>query len=99
MPVRTLQKAQARVHVSPMIMNVAWRFAQHSPMLGQPASSHTVCRPCWRTMRTVSAYAAEPGARTRIHAGFAGRGFVAPSSAVGAIADVAGALMKAPASA
>ena len=45
MPVRTLQKAQARVHVSPMIMNVAWRLLQHSPMFGQPASSHTVVSP------------------------------------------------------
>ena len=45
MPVRTLQKAQARVQVSPMIMKVACFFAQHSPILGQPASSHTVTRP------------------------------------------------------
>ncbi len=73
MPVRTLQKAQARVQVSPMIMKVAWRLDQHSPMLGQPASSHTVVRPWPRTMRAVSACAAEPGARTRIHAGLAGR--------------------------
>ena len=50
-PVFTLQKAQARVQVSPMIIMVAWRFSQHSPMLGQPASSQTVCRPCSRTMR------------------------------------------------
>ena len=33
-PVATLQKAQARVQVSPMIMNVAWRFSQHSPCWG-----------------------------------------------------------------
>ena len=50
-PSRTLQKAQARVQVSPMIIMVAWRSAQHSPMLGQPASSHTVTRPCSRRMR------------------------------------------------
>ncbi len=30
------------VHVSPMIMKVACFFDQHSPMLGQPASSQTV---------------------------------------------------------
>ena len=57
-PVRTLQKAQARVQVSPMIIMVAWRLVQHSPMLGQPASSHTVCRPCSRTMARVSANSA-----------------------------------------
>ena len=54
-PVFTLQNAQARVHVSPMIMKVACFFSQHSPMLGQPASSHTVCRPFSLTMRCVSA--------------------------------------------
>ena len=47
-PVLTLQKAQARVQVSPMIMKVACFFSQHSPMFGQPASSHTVCRPLSR---------------------------------------------------
>ena len=40
----TLQKAQARVQVSPMIMKVACFFSQHSPILGQPASSQTVTR-------------------------------------------------------
>ncbi len=54
-PVFTLQKAQARVQVSPMIMKVACFFSQHSPMFGQPASSHTVCRPLSRMMRCVSA--------------------------------------------
>ena len=44
-PVLTLQKAHARVQVSPMIMNVACFFYQHSPMFGQPASSHTVTEP------------------------------------------------------
>ena len=39
-----MQKAHARVQVSPMIMKVACFFSQHSPILGQPASSHTVCR-------------------------------------------------------
>ena len=41
----TLQKAQARVQVSPMIMKVACFFSQHSPIFGQPASSQTVTRP------------------------------------------------------
>ena len=55
MPVRTLQKAQARVQVSPMIRKVACFFSQHSPMLGQPASSHTVCRALSRTIARVAA--------------------------------------------
>ena len=54
-PVLTLQKAQARVQVSPMIMKVACFFSQHSPMFGQPASSQTVCRPFSRTILWVSA--------------------------------------------
>ncbi len=69
-PVRTLQKAQARVQVSPMIMKVAWRFDQHSPMLGQPASWQTVTSPCCLTMSCVALNCGEPGARTRIQSGF-----------------------------
>jgi hypothetical protein len=65
----TLQKAQARVHVSPMIMKVACFFSQHSPMFGHPASSHTVTRPFSFTMRLVSAHLGEPGALTRIQSG------------------------------
>ena len=53
-PVLTLQKAQARVQVSPMIIMVAWRTDQHSPMLGQDASSHTVVKPCAFTIERVS---------------------------------------------
>ena len=53
-PVLTLQNAQARVQVSPMIMKVACFFSQHSPILGQPASSQTVCRPFARTIAWVS---------------------------------------------
>ncbi|ODR96369.1 hypothetical protein AUC69_14435 [Methyloceanibacter superfactus] len=56
-PVATLQKAQARVQVSPMIITVAWRFSQHSPILGQAASSHTVCRRCSRMMARVASNA------------------------------------------
>ena len=55
MPVLTLQKAQALVQVSPMIMKVACFFDQHSPMLGQPASSHTVTSLLSRTIFWVSA--------------------------------------------
>ena len=54
MPVFTLQKAQALVQVSPMIMKVACFFDQHSPMLGQPASSQTVTSLLSRTIFWVS---------------------------------------------
>jgi len=54
-PVLTLQKAQARVQVSPMIMKVACFFSQHSPIFGQPASSQTVCKPFARIRACVSA--------------------------------------------
>ena len=43
-PVFTAQKPQARVQTSPRIMKVAVPRFQHSPMLGQRASSHTVWR-------------------------------------------------------
>jgi hypothetical protein len=52
-PVFTLQKAQARVQMSPMIITVACRWVQHSPMLGQAAASHTVLRPSRRISRRV----------------------------------------------
>ena len=48
MPWATAQYLQARVHTSPRIMNVAVPLSQHSPMLGQCASSQTVCSPCER---------------------------------------------------
>ena len=60
MPVFTLQKAQARVQVSPMIMKVACFFSQHSPILGQPASSHTVTSLFSLTMARVSSFWANP---------------------------------------
>ena len=70
-PVATLQKAQARVQVSPMIIMVAWLCAQHSPMLGQAASSHTVTSPCARSTRRVSpSRPPAAGTRTRIQSGF-----------------------------
>ena len=69
LPVATLQKAQARVQVSPMIMKVACFFFQHSPILGHAASSHTVVSLSSRISRLVSAYSGELGARTRIQSG------------------------------
>jgi hypothetical protein len=53
-----------------MIMNVACFFSQHSPMLGQPASSHTVTRLWSRTSLRVSWYFRETGALTRSQSGF-----------------------------
>ena len=53
-PVPTLQKRQRRVHLSPMIMKVAVPLLQHSPMLGQEASSHTVTSWWARTTSLVS---------------------------------------------
>ena len=47
-PCCTAQNPQARVQTSPRIMNVAVPWCQHSPMLGQCASSQTVWRPCSR---------------------------------------------------
>jgi hypothetical protein len=41
-PVATLQNVHPRVQISPMIIIVAWPWDQHSPTLGQPASSQTV---------------------------------------------------------
>jgi len=57
-----------------MIMKVACFFAQHSPMLGQLASSQTVTSLFSRKIRLVSAQSAEPGAFTRIHAGLLSTG-------------------------
>jgi hypothetical protein len=70
LPVDTLQNAQARVQISPMIMKVACFLSQHSPMLGQPASSHTVTSLCSFTMARVSVYPFETGALTLIQLGF-----------------------------
>jgi hypothetical protein len=74
MPVFTLQKAQARVHVSPKIITVACFWLQHSPMLGQAASSHTVFSFSRRISARVSDTAALVGARTRSQSGFRTRG-------------------------
>ena len=54
-PVLTLQKAQARVHVSPRIITVACFLVQHSPMFGHAASSQTVARLSSRISFLVSA--------------------------------------------
>src|SRR5215813_10825242 len=68
-PVATLQKVQARVHTRPRIITVACFCFQHSPIFGQPASSHTVLRLCSRISRRVAWYSGEPGALTRSQSG------------------------------
>src|SRR5919106_3171628 len=50
-------------------MKVVWRLAQHSPILGQAASSQTVVRRCLRKTPRVASKACAPGALTRIHGG------------------------------
>ena len=74
MPVLTLQKAQARVQVSPRIITVACFLVQHSPILGQAASSHTVARLSRRISLRVSMKPALTGALTRIQSGLRWRG-------------------------
>ena len=54
-PVSMAQKPQFRVQTLPRIMNVAVPSAQHSPMFGQRASSHTVLSASARRTRFVSA--------------------------------------------
>ena len=63
-PVATEQKRQPRVQTSPMIKKVAVPQPQHSPMLGQRASSQTVCSPCSRRVRLISPKASPPPGRT-----------------------------------
>ncbi len=53
-PWPTSQNGQRRVHLSPMIMNVAVPLPKHSPMFGQLASSHTVTRLFARRMSLIS---------------------------------------------
>ena len=58
-----------------MIIMVAWRLFQHSAMLGQAASSHTVVSLCSRRIARVSLKPAEfAGIRTRIQSGLPSTG-------------------------
>jgi hypothetical protein len=68
-PVLTLQKAQARVQVSPRIITVACFLVQHSPIFGHAASSHTVARLSRRISFLVSEKPRLVGALTRIQSG------------------------------
>src|SRR5699024_1014886 len=70
LPVSIWQKSHRRVHWLPPIRNVASRSSQHSKILGQPASSHTVCSPSRRTRDRNSLYSGPIVARVLIHEGF-----------------------------
>src|SRR5260370_35270518 len=69
-PVSIWQKSQGLVHWSPPIRKVASRSSQHSKMFGQPASSHTVCRPPRRTRSFSALYSGPVRSRVLIHGGF-----------------------------
>src|SRR5215217_1581478 len=90
MPVLTLQKAQARVQVSPRIITVACFLVQHSPMFGHAASSHTVARLSSRISLRVWWYPSLTGALTRIQSGL--RCF--PPTKLGTGETAAGALIE-----
>ena len=51
-------------------MNVAVPLPKHSPMFGQDASSHTVCKPCARNTCLTALKRWPSPSRTLIHAGF-----------------------------
>lgn len=63
-PVFTLQYEQARVQVSPRIINVAVPRSQHSPMFGHAASSQTVFRLAPLIFLRISRKFSLPGAFT-----------------------------------
>ena len=75
LPVLTLQKAHALVHISPKIMKVACFFCQHSDIFGHVASSQTVIRLFFLIISLVCLYKEEVGALTLIHSGFFNIGF------------------------
>ena len=73
--VLTAQKRQPRVQVSPISMIVAVAVCpspppQHSPMLGQRASSHTVCSLSSRSFALMSTYLSPPGTVRFSQSGF-----------------------------
>ena len=68
-PCATSQNGQRRVHRSPSTMNVAVPLPKHSPMFGHEASSHTVCRPCSRSVCLTALKVSLCDTRTRIQLG------------------------------
>ena len=71
--VSTRQNPQARVQRSPRIMKVAVPSFQHSEMLGQPASSHTVTSSRSRSVDRISRNVGPVLSGTRIHSGLRDR--------------------------
>jgi len=69
LPWPTSQKGQRRVHISPIIINVAVPPLKHSPRLGQLASSHTVKRLRERKTFLIRSTSEEPPRRTLIQSG------------------------------
>ena len=74
MPEATSQKRQPRVQTSPISITVAVPPPQHSPTLGQLASSQTVCRFSSRRVRLTCSYRPPPGMRTFSQSGLGSRG-------------------------
>ena len=66
----TAQKPQARVHLSPAIMNVAVPWLQHSQRFGHCADSQTVCSRRSEIRALVEKKTGLDGNRTLIHSGF-----------------------------
>src|SRR6202011_1309562 len=73
-PVAIWQKSHRLVHWSPPMRKVASRSSQHSKMLGQPASSQTVCKPSRLTRLFSSVYAGRVRSRVLIHGGLRSMG-------------------------
>src|SRR5580692_10684522 len=68
--VETAQKPQARVHLSPAIINVAVPWLQHSQRFGHWADSQTVCNRRSEISALVEKKMGLEGSRTLIHSGF-----------------------------
>src|SRR6478735_5474742 len=77
LPVSIWQKSQRRVHSEPPIRKVASLSSQHSKMLGQPASSHTVWRPSFLTRFLSWTNSGPIWTLALIHSGFRSTGVAA----------------------
>jgi len=71
------ESRSAWLHWSPADEEVASRSSQHSKMFGQPASSHTVCRPSRLTRFFSAVYSGPVRSRVLIHGGFLSMGGLA----------------------
>jgi hypothetical protein len=87
------QKSQRRVQVSPPMRKVASRSSQHSKMLGQAASWHTVCKPSPLTIECSSVKAGPILAVVRIHSGLRSIGVCALRASTRSIRRPSGAIV------